>query len=117
MDFVILDTPPATGLADALIAAQSADATLLVIGSDIVSERDAIRAKELLAASPASIVGAVLNRTDELPGALTYAHYYSRRQASPATMDGQAVVTQDGASVFAVWRDRLVNFILPRKYS
>ncbi|MBI5034140.1 MAG: polysaccharide biosynthesis tyrosine autokinase [Chloroflexi bacterium] len=117
VDYVVVDTPPSTGLADALIAARSADATLLVVGSDIVSEKDAIRAKEILAALPASLLGAVLNRTAEMPSTLTYAYYYAHRKEAAAAPDGTVSATPQTKSTFANLRDRFVNYIIPLKRS
>jgi capsular exopolysaccharide synthesis family protein len=75
VDVVVIDAPATLGLVDASIAARVADALLMVVENGKVSPQDALRAKEVLAATGIPIAGVVLNRARELPGALTYEQY------------------------------------------
>ena len=63
-DLVILDTPPVLPVADALVLARHADATLMVVRWEKTARgavRDAVR---LLQDSRAQILGAVMTRVD-----------------------------------------------------
>ena len=57
-DYILIDTPPIISMSDAAIAA------ILVIESEAVSRRDAMKAKEQLTKSGCKILGAVLNKVD-----------------------------------------------------
>lgn len=63
-DYVLVDTPPIGNLIDAAVAAQQCDGAILVIESELVSRRLALRAKEQLEKSGARMIGAVLNKVD-----------------------------------------------------
>lgn len=118
VDYVIIDTPAVVGLTDALILANVADATLLVVGCEMLAGRDAVRAKKMLASSTAPIVGVVLNRTAAAPDMRTYARYGSLRTASagddtkPHGFSGNGPGTTRWGSV----RNRVSDSILPRKH-
>jgi succinoglycan biosynthesis transport protein ExoP len=103
-DIMIIDTPAVLGLADAVLAARAADAILMVIEDDSVSRGDALRAKELLASTNVPIVGAVLNRAGELPGAAAYKYYASAGQDGQSTANGHKGI-----------RDRLFALVGPRR--
>ena len=51
-------------MSDAAIAAKQCDGAILVIESEAVSRRDAMKAKEQLTKSGCKILGAVLNKVD-----------------------------------------------------
>jgi succinoglycan biosynthesis transport protein ExoP len=69
-DLVLLDTPPVLPVADALVLAQQADATLLVVQWE-KTKRGAIQdAMRLLNGSGARILGAVMTRIDRRTAAI-----------------------------------------------
>lgn len=63
-DYVLIDTPPIGSIIDAAIIAKQCDGAFLVIESELVSYRVAVKAKEQLAMSGCRILGAVLNKVD-----------------------------------------------------
>ncbi len=63
-DYVLIDTPPIGSLIDAAVVAKQCDGAVLVIESELVSYKVALRAKEQLAMSGCRILGAVLNKVD-----------------------------------------------------
>lgn len=73
-DLVIVDTPAALGVADAMIIARRTDAILLVVAQ--VPQDEAIRARDRLAATRVPIVGVVLNRVDHAATSLPFWKYY-----------------------------------------
>lgn len=72
-DYVLADTPPIGSLTDAAVVARQCDGAIMVIESDLVSRRVAIRAKEQLEMIGCHILGAVLNKVD-----LKKNKYYSK---------------------------------------
>ena len=77
-DYILIDTPPVGNMSDALIAARSADGAVIVIESDLVSQKIAVKAKEKLEMSGCRILGAVLNKVDVKKDKYysKYTHYY-----------------------------------------
>jgi len=63
-DLVILDTPPVLAVADALILAQHADSTLMVVRWEKTNRGAAQDATKMLRESRAYIMGAVMSRVD-----------------------------------------------------
>lgn len=63
-DYVLIDTPPIASLIDAAIVAKQCDGSILVIESETVSRRVALKAKEQLEMSGCRLLGAVLNKVD-----------------------------------------------------
>ena len=63
-DYVLIDTPPIINMSDAAIVAKQCDGAILVIESEAVSRRDAMKAKEQLTKSGCKLLGAVLNKVD-----------------------------------------------------
>ena len=72
-DYIIIDTPPASTMSDALIVAKWCDGAILVVESGRVSYRVARRVKQLLQQTGCRILGAVLNKVDTHAGG--YGHY------------------------------------------
>lgn len=70
-DMVILDTPPVLPVADALILARHADATLMVVRWEKTARAAALEAVCLLQDSHAQILGAVMTRIDLRAAALS----------------------------------------------
>jgi capsular exopolysaccharide synthesis family protein len=60
-DFVIVDTPPLAGIADAAILGKMADGILLVVRPGVVDSASAKAAKEFLARSGQNVLGLVAN--------------------------------------------------------
>ena len=63
-DYVLIDTPPMLSMSDASIVAKQCDGAILVIESEAVSRRDAMKAKDQLMKSGCKLLGAVLNKVD-----------------------------------------------------
>ena len=63
-DYILIDTPPIISMSDVAIAAKQCDGAILVIESEAVSRRDAMKAKEQLTKSGCKLLGAVLNKVD-----------------------------------------------------
>ena len=63
-DYVLIDTPPIINMSDAAIVAKQCDGAILVIESEAVSRRDAMKAKDQLMKSGCKLLGAVLNKVD-----------------------------------------------------
>jgi capsular exopolysaccharide synthesis family protein len=78
VDKVILDSPPALSVSDALFLAPAVDGVVFVVGAGAVGEREAVLAKERLADSGARLLGFVRSRCDEAergPGYHPYPAY------------------------------------------
>lgn len=60
-DLILFDTPPVLAVTDAQILANKCDGTMLVISSGKTENEQAVKAKELLLAAQAKIIGVVLN--------------------------------------------------------
>lgn len=63
-DYVLIDTPPMVGMSDAAIVAKQCDGAILVLESEAVRRRDALKVKDQLAKSGCKLLGAVLNKVD-----------------------------------------------------
>jgi capsular exopolysaccharide synthesis family protein len=63
-DIVLLDSPPLLPVTDAVILAEMADATLLVIAAGETKRKQVEEAAEMLAQSDASRVGVILNEVE-----------------------------------------------------
>lgn len=89
-DFVIVDTAPVNGIADATVVARSAEMTLLVVEAGSTSRRSVDDALATLETAGASVAGAVLNRSTDR--AETYYGQAARREPIPLRVqDGRAV--------------------------
>lgn len=63
-DYVLVDTPPVSSMIDAAIVAKQCDGAILVIESELVSYKVAVKAKSQLEMSGCRLLGAVLNKVD-----------------------------------------------------
>lgn len=72
-DYILVDTPPISGLIDAAVVAKDCDGAILVIESELVDRKAALKAKEQLELSGCRLLGAVLNKVDTKKD-----RYYSR---------------------------------------
>ena len=77
-DYILIDTPPVGNMSDALVAARYCDGAVLIIESDLVSQKIATKAKEKLERTGCRILGAVLNKVDVRKDKYysKYTHYY-----------------------------------------
>ena len=78
-DVVIIDSPPVLAVADALLVAQRADSTLLVVDTGHTRADTLRQAVAALQPSGTRIVGAVLNKLSRRAGGYYYRHYYYYR--------------------------------------
>jgi protein-tyrosine kinase len=70
-DIILIDTPPASSYADAVLLGQLADGIILVVGSNSTRREPARIAKESFEAAKIPMLGAVLNRrTYPIPEAI-----------------------------------------------
>lgn len=70
-DLIIFDAPPVLSVSDAQILANKCDGTILVISSGLTNKENAVKAKEVLQASNATMIGTILNNYK-----LEKNHYY-----------------------------------------
>ncbi|MEK4486908.1 CpsD/CapB family tyrosine-protein kinase [Psychrobacillus sp. FSL H8-0484] len=70
-DMIIFDAPPALSVSDAQILSNKCDGTILVISSGATDKGNVVKAKEVLQASNANIIGTILNNFK-----LEKDHYY-----------------------------------------
>lgn len=75
-DILLLDTPPAFGMADAVILSALVDGTLLVVDAGRNRSEAITRLKDLMVRSGAVTVGTVLNRFRADANAYYYRNYY-----------------------------------------
>ena len=61
-DYVIIDTPPIGLVVDAAIISREADASILVLGSNINTKKEIKRCIDLLSKANPNIIGTVLNK-------------------------------------------------------
>ncbi len=80
--WVLVDSPPVAAVTDALLLAQSADSTLLVVQQNKVDRAMVKRALAALRKVTPSVIGAVLNAVDvKTKGYYGYAYYGSSHDA------------------------------------
>ena len=75
-NYIILDTPPILGLADAAIASTQTDGVIMVVRSGQTPKEAAIQAKKILESVNAKILGVVLNAINEPNMKYGYYSYY-----------------------------------------
>lgn len=78
-DYVLVDTPPIGSLIDAAVAAKQCDGAILVIESELVSRKLAVKIKDQMEMSGCRLLGAVLNKVDIKNNKYysKYSYYYS----------------------------------------
>jgi protein-tyrosine kinase len=76
-DLVIFDTPPVLAVTDAQILSNKCDGTVLVVASGKTEIEAAVKAKELLLAANAKVLGVVLNQKKQKEG--QYYYYYGNK--------------------------------------
>lgn len=75
-DLVIFDVPPVVSVTDAQILASKVDGTILVVPQGIVEKGSVAKAKELLEAVNARILGTIMNRVKAENTGGYYSGYY-----------------------------------------
>lgn len=75
-DYVLIDSPPVLGLADALVLAGYAQGTVIVAAAGGTRRAHLMGAIKRLSMSQAKIVGGVLNKVGEREGARSYYYYH-----------------------------------------
>lgn len=75
-DLVLFDSPPILSVTDAQVLANLCDGSILVVKSQQTDKEAAMKAKDLLNAANAQLLGVVLNGIKEGNG--NYYYYYSR---------------------------------------
>ena len=93
-DFVIVDTPPLAGIADAPILGKMADGILLVVRPRVVDSANAKAAKEFLARSGQNVLGLVANGVIIKNEPDSYFYYTNEEYSKQASISqGQATFT------------------------
>jgi capsular exopolysaccharide synthesis family protein len=87
-DFVIVDTPPLAGIADAPILGKMADGILLVVRPRVVDSANAKAAKEFLARSGQNVLGLVANGVSIKNEPDSY-FYYTKEQYKEQDLENQ----------------------------
>jgi capsular exopolysaccharide synthesis family protein len=75
-NFIIIDTPPLLGLADAAITSTHTDGVILVVKSGATPRDAAVQAKKVLESVNAKVLGVVLNAINETNIRYGYSSYY-----------------------------------------
>ncbi len=87
-DFVVLDTPPALVLADAVLVGHLSDGIILTVRAGSTPREQVVRARDELRRGNGRILGVVLNALKDESGDITYRERYGARYyqgtASPA---------------------------------
>lgn len=92
-DWVILDAPPVTVVADPMILMSQVRHAVFVVRSFATDKRAAARARELLVQSPGTVAGLVLNVVDaeskdpSYYGGYRYSHYARGRETPDGTRE------------------------------
>lgn len=76
-DMIIFDAPPLLSVSDAQLLANKCDGTLLIVHSGVVEKEEVLKAKAILTASKAKILGAVLNNYKMSKKSKEYYQYYT----------------------------------------
>jgi capsular exopolysaccharide synthesis family protein len=75
-NFIIIDSPPLLGLADAAITSTHTDGVILVVKSGATPRDAAVQAKKVLESVNAKVLGVVLNAINETNIRYGYSSYY-----------------------------------------
>lgn len=92
-DFVIFDTPPLLGMADAAVLSKLADGIVLVVRPGVINYASASAAKEFLKQSGQQVLGMVINGVNVKSEPDSY-FYYSRDSAESGYVLQKSVVTK-----------------------
>ncbi|MBI5848224.1 MAG: polysaccharide biosynthesis tyrosine autokinase [Nitrospirae bacterium] len=75
-NYIIFDTPPILGLADAAVASTQTDGVIMVVRSGLTPKDAAVQAKKILESVNAKVLGVVLNAINEPNMKYGYYSYY-----------------------------------------
>ena len=78
-DFVIVDSPPALSVTDAVVLSPEVDAVIMVVRSGETTKDAVRRTRDTLYQVNARIMGIVMNAVDLRSPDLYYYYYYSKR--------------------------------------
>ncbi|MBH8566262.1 polysaccharide biosynthesis tyrosine autokinase [Nostoc sp. CENA67] len=92
-DFVIFDTPPLSGMADAAVLSKLADGIMLVVRPGVINYASANAAKEFLKQSGQQVLGMVINGVNIKSEPDSY-FYYSRDSAESGYVSQKSAVTK-----------------------
>lgn len=87
-DFIIFDTPPLTGIADAAVLSTLTDGILLVVRPGVVDFNSANAAKEFLNQSGQQVLGIVINGVNVKNEPNGYIYSYKERQLESSSRSG-----------------------------
>jgi polysaccharide biosynthesis transport protein len=86
-DYVLFDTPPLAGTADAAVLGKMADGVLIVVRPGVADSASVAAAKSLLARSEPNILGLVANGVNVRYEPDSYFYYTSPREQLPDRLD------------------------------
>jgi Mrp family chromosome partitioning ATPase len=87
-DFIIFDTPPLTGIADAAVLSTLTDGILLVVRPGVVDFDSANAAKEFLTQSGQKVLGIVINGVNIKNEPNGYIYSYKEPQLESKSLTG-----------------------------
>ncbi|BAZ20166.1 putative exopolysaccharide biosynthesis protein [Kalymmatonema gypsitolerans NIES-4073] len=96
-DFVIFDTPPLAGIADAAVLGKLADGILLVVRPGVVDSASANAAKEFLTQSGQQVLGMVINGVNVKREPDSY-FYYTKESDESGVVSRNSVPTRQARS-------------------
>lgn len=96
-DFVIFDTPPLAGTADAAVLGKLADGILLVVRPGVVDSASANAAKEFLTQSGQQVLGMVINAVNVKREPDSY-FYYTKESDESGVVSRNSVPTRQARS-------------------
>ncbi|WP_407882856.1 polysaccharide biosynthesis tyrosine autokinase, partial [Scytonema sp. NUACC26] len=79
-DYIVIDTPPLVGIADAAVLGKMTDGVLLVVRPNVADSASAAVAKTLLKRSEANVLGIIANAVNVKHEPDSYFHYSNLRQ-------------------------------------
>lgn len=98
--FVLIDTPPALGLADAQVLAAQADATLMVVSCRDTKRREMTRTRDLLMQTGTELLGIVLTKVPvEAGGYYSYMGYYQYKHYRDYLKAGAEGAAEETAAI------------------
>jgi len=98
-DFVLFDTPPLAGIADAAVLGKMTDGMVLVVRPGVVDSSRALAAKEFLKQSGQQVLGMVLNCVDVRSEPDSYFYYAGSQYRFNSSSNAPSEATQLAAGV------------------
>ncbi|MBF2063312.1 MAG: polysaccharide biosynthesis tyrosine autokinase [Calothrix sp. C42_A2020_038] len=97
-DYIIFDTPPLAGTADAAVLGKMADGVLVVVRPGVADSASAVAAKTLLMRSEANVLGIVANGVNVKHEPDSYFYYNSSRDIDKDSLVSQKAITKEARS-------------------